>query len=186
MTDYDIVKLYFKRSEKAIAETDKKYGNYCMTVANNILHSKTDSEECVNDTYLKTWNSIPPHKPQKLSAYLGKITRNLAINRYNHCSAQKRKGSETELILSELEDCVPSSATIETAYDEKILIKSIEDFLENQSKENRQIFLLRYWYALSVSEISKELSQSESQVKSTLFRLRKKLKDHLEKEGIFI
>lgn len=101
MTDYDIVKLYFARSEKAISETEKKYGRYCLTVAENILRNEADSEECVNDTYLRAWNSIPPQKPQRLSTYLGKITRNLAINRYNHYSAEKRGGNETELILSE-------------------------------------------------------------------------------------
>ena len=186
MTDCDIVKLYLNRSEKAINETDKKYGRYCMTVAENILRNKADSEECVNDTYLKAWNSIPPQKPQKLSTYLGKITRNLAINRYNHYSAQKRCGNETELILSELENCLPSESTTEKAFDEMLLVKSIEAFLKEQSKEKRRIFLLRYWYAFSISEIAKEISQSESKVTSTLFRLRLKLKEHLEKEGIFI
>lgn len=186
MTDYDIVKLYFERSEKAISETDKKYGRYCLTVAENILRSKADSEECVNDTYLKAWNSIPPQKPQKLSTYLGKITRNLAINRYKHYSAEKRGGGETELILSELENCLSSESSTEKAVDEKLLIKAIENFLKGESKEKRRIFLLRYWYAFSISEIAKELSQSESKVTSTLFRLRNKLREHLEKEGITI
>lgn len=186
MTDYDIVKLYLTRSEKAISETDKKYGTYCLTVAQNILRNKADSEECVNDTYLKTWNSIPPHKPQRLSAYLGKITRNLAINRYKLYSAQKRGGGETELILSELENCLSSESTTEKAFDEILLTKSIESFLKEQSQEKRRVFLLRYWYAFPISEIATELNQSESKVTSTLFRLRNKLKEHLEKEGIFV
>ena len=185
-TDYDIVKLYLTRSEKAISETDKKYGTYCLTVAQNILRNKADSEECVNDTYLKTWNSIPPHKPQRLSAYLGKITRNLAINRYKLYSAQKRGGGETELILSELENCLPSESTTEKAFDEILLTKSIESLLKEQSQEKRRVFLLRYWYAFPISEIATELNQSESKVTSTLFRLRNKLKEHLEKEGIFV
>ncbi len=186
MTDYDIVKLYLNRNEKAIKETDTKYGRYCLTVAENILRNRVDSEECVNDTYLRVWNSIPPNKPKKLSAYLGKITRNLAINRYNQYSAQKRGGNETELILSELENCLPSESTTEKAFDEKLLIKTIEDFLKGESKEKRRAFLMRYWYAFSISEIATELNQSESKVKSTLFRMRQKLKIHLEKEGIFI
>lgn len=186
MTDYDIVKLYFARSEKAISETDKKYGRYCFTVAQNILRNEDDSEECVNDTYLKTWSSIPPQKPQRLSTYLGKITRNLAINRYNHYSAEKRGGGETEVLLSELEDCLPSNNTTEKAFDEKLLVKSIEAFLKNENKEKRRIFLLRYWYSFSISDIAKEMAQSESKVTSTLFRLRNKLREHLEKEGITV
>lgn len=186
MTDGDIIKLYFERSEKAIKETDTKYGNYCMTIAENILRSRPDSEECVNDTYLRAWNSIPPQMPQRLSAYLGKITRNLAINRYNKLSAKKRGGSETEVTLCELEHCLPSDNTTEREFDEKRLTKALEDFLKKQSKEKRRIFLLRYWYSFSIGEIAKELSQSESKVTSTLFRLRLKLKDYLEKEGILI
>lgn len=186
MTDYDIVKLYLDRKETAIKETDKKYGSYCHTIAENILRSRPDSEECVNDTYLKAWNSIPPSKPQRLSTYLGKITRNLAINRYNRLRAEKRGGGEAELILSELEGCLPSEYTTEKEYDEKQLVKSIEAFLKNESNENRRIFLLRYWYAFSVSDIAKELHYSESKIKSILFRQRNKLRDHLEKEGILI
>lgn len=186
MTDYDIVKLYFARSEKAISETEKKYGRYCLTVAENILRNKADSEECVNDTYLRAWNSIPPKKPQRLSTYLGKITRNLAINRYNHYSAEKRGGGETESVLSELEECLPSQNTVEKTFDEILLTKSIENFLKGESKEKRRAFLLRYWYSYSISDIAKETDQSESKVTSTLFRLRLKLKEHLEKEGIFI
>ncbi len=186
MTDGDIIKLYFERSEKAIKETDTKYGSYCMTIAENILRNKADSEECVNDTYLRAWNSIPPKKPQRLSTYLGKITRNLAINRYNHYSAEKRGGGETESVLSELEECLPSQNTIEKTFDEKLLIKSIEAFLKNESKEKRRVFLLRYWYSYSINDIAKETAQSESMVTSTLFRLRNKLREHLEKEGIII
>lgn len=186
MTDYDIVKLYLDRNEIAIKETDKKYGSYCHTIAENILRSRPDSEECVNDTYLKAWNSIPPSKPQKLSTYLGKITRNLAINRYNRLRAEKRGGGEAELILSELEGCLPSECTTEKGYDEKQLVKAIEAFLKSESKEKRRIFLLRYWYACSVSDIAKELHYSESKIKSILFRQRNKLRDRLEKEGILI
>lgn len=186
MTDYDIVKLYHTRSEKAIDETQKKYGTYCTAIAENILHNNADSEECVNDTYLKAWNSMPPHKPQRLSTFLGKITRNLAINRYKHYSAQKRGNGEAELILSELENCLPSDFATEKAFDEALLIKSIESFLQKESKERRTIFIKRYWYMCSVKKISKELKISEGKIKSVLFRQRTKLKQHLEKEGIVI
>lgn len=186
MTDYDIVKLYLNRNEKAISETDKKYGRYCTAIADNILKNSADSEECVNDTYLRAWNSIPPQKPQRLSTFLGKITRNLAINRYNSYNAEKRGNGQINIILDELEYCLPSENSTEKDFDEKLLIKSIEHFLKAQSKEKRRVFLLRYWYAFSVAEIAEECSISESKVKSILFRMREKLKSHLEKEGIFI
>lgn len=186
MTDYDIVKLYFARSEKAILETDKKYGAYCYFIADNILENRLDSEECVNDTYLKTWNSVPPQKPNNLRTYLGKITRNLAINRFKHNSAKKRGGTQTQLVLSELENCLPSGNDTEIAFDETLLIKALEKFLKSQSKVNRNIFLRRYWYMSSVKEIAVSFKMSESKVTSVLFRMRQRLKVHLEKEGIFI
>lgn len=186
MTDYDIVKLYLERSEKAIGETEKKYGGYCITVAKNILGNELDAEECVNDTYLRAWNSIPPNKPKKLNTYLGKITRNLAINRYHHYNAEKRGNGQTDLVLEELNFCLPSESETEKDFDEKLLTKSIEHFLKAQSREKRNIFLRRYWYASSIGEIARDFSMSESKVKSILFRMREKLKLHLEKEGIFI
>ncbi len=182
MKDIDIIKLYFDRSEKAIAETDKKYGSYCNLIADNILCNKQDSEECVNDTYLRAWNSIPPKEPQNLRTYLGKITRGLAINRYKRCSAEKRGGSSAELILSEIEGCIPSGINVEDTLDEKLLIKAIEDFLRRQSTEKRNIFLRRYWYCSSISDIAKDFSMSESKVTSLLYRQRLKLKEYLESE----
>ena len=186
MKDIDIIKLYVERSEKAISETDIKYGNYCKSIADNILFNHSDSEECVNDTYLKTWNSIPPHNPQNLRTYLGKITRNLAINRYNIYSAEKRGGSSTDIIFSELEECIPSSFTVEEITDEKLLIRILEEFLRKQSESKRRIFLRRYWYCESISQIAEELSFSESKVISVLYRMRIKLKEYLEKEGISV
>ena len=184
MKDIDIIKLYFSRSEKAIEETDRKYGNYCSVIAENILYNKQDSEECVNDTYLKTWESVPPDKPQNFRTYLGKITRNLAINRYRMYSAQKRGGGTAEVVFSELEGCIPSGVRIEDSADEKLLIKAIEDFLRRQSTEKRNIFLRRYWYCSSISDIAKDFSLSESKVTSILYRQRLKLKEHLEREEI--
>lgn len=186
MKDIDIIKLYFDRSEKAIDETDKKYGSYCTSIADNILSNRQDSEECVNDTYLRAWNSIPPKEPLNLRTYLGKITRGLAINRYKLYSAEKRGGSSAELILSELEGCLPSGISVEDSLDEKLLIKAVEDFLRRQSTEKRNIFLRRYWYCQSIADIANDFYMSQSKVTSILYRQRLKLKEHLEKEGIFI
>lgn len=186
MKDIDIIKLYFERSEKAIEETDNKYGAYCNVIAENILFNKQDSEECVNDTYLKVWNSIPPNRPQNLRTYIGKITRNLAINRYNRYSAQKRGGSNVDIVFSELEGCIPSMLTVEENMDEKILIKLLETFLKKQSDTKRNIFLRRYWYCEPISKIAEGFSLSESKVTSILYRMRLKLKEYLEKEGISV
>ena len=186
MKDSEIVNLYWDRNEDALRQTQSKYGAYLSKVAYNILADFEDCKECVNDTYLRAWNSMPPHKPQRLSTFLGKITRNLAINQYKHYSAQKRGNGEAELILSELENCLPSDFTTEKAFDEALLIKAIEGFLQKESKERRIIFLKRYWYMCSVRKISDELKISEGKVKSVLFRQRTKLKQHLEKEGITI
>lgn len=186
MNDIDIIELYFARSEKAISETDKKYGAYCNTIAENILFNKQDSEECVSDTYLKAWNSIPPNKPQKLRTYLGRITRNLAINRYKLYSAEKRGGGATDIILSELEGCIPSSLSVEDSLDEKLLVKALENFLKHQNDTKRNVFLRRYWYCEPISRIAEDFSMSESKVTSLLYRIRQKLKEYLEEEGILI
>lgn len=186
MKDIDIIKLYFERSEKAISETAEKYGKYLMCIAENILFSNQDSEECINDTYLKAWNSIPPKTPQNFRTYLGKITRNLAINRYNMYSAQKRGGSAVDVIFSELESCIPSEFSVDLVMDERLLISLIEDFLKSQSNMKRNIFLRRYWYCEPISLIAKDFSVSESKVTSILYRMRLKLKEILEKEGITV
>ncbi len=186
MKDIDIIKLYFARSEKAISETAEKYGRYLMRIAENILFSNQDSEECVNDTYLKAWNAIPPKTPENLRTYLGKITRNNAVNRYNMNSAQKRGEGTVDVILSELEGCIPSGFSVDYVMDERFLIRLIEDFLKSQSIMKRNIFLRRYWYCEPISHIAKDLSVSESKVASILYRMRLKLKEKLEKEGITV
>ena len=186
MKDVDIIKLYFARSEKAIEETNIKYGVYCNTIAFNILCNSQDSEECVNDTYLKTWNTVPPKNPENLRTYLGKITRSLAINRYKMYSAAKRGGSVVELLLSELEGCIPSNMTVEETVDEKLLVTLLENFLRKQSTTKRNIFLRRYWYCDTIAQIAKDFSVSESKVASLLYRMRLKLKEYLEKEGITV
>ena len=179
-----IINLYVSRDEKAIDETAGKYGNYCFTISNNILKNNADAQECVNDTYLKTWNSIPPTRPLKLGAFLGRITRNLSLDRYKFNRAKKREGSEFELLLSELEECVSSNQTVEAEFDSNFVTQMINDWLLAQLTENRVLFVRRYWHADSIKDLASRYQKSESKIKSVLFRMRKNLKSHLEKEGV--
>ena len=182
--DQKIIDLYFARSEDAIAETDRQYGRYCKAVADSILHCPEDTEECVNDTYLHAWDSIPPARPFSLKAYLGKITRNLAIHRWEKASADKRGGGEIPLVLSELSECLSDGASAEDGLNESLLTDTLNRFLGSISKEQRIIFLRRYWYNASVAEIASERGITEGKIKTILHRLRAKLRAVLEKEGI--
>ncbi len=183
MEDQRIVALYFERNEQALTETANQYGRYCHSIALNILCSEPDAEECVNDTYLRAWNAIPPHRPQKLSCFLGKITRNLALNRYAACHAQKRDGG-TEIALEELAEVLadPDSEVDQT--DSTELKAALHRFLAGLTPSARVIFLQRYWYFCSVSQISRNLGISENRVKVSLHRSRERLRTYLEKEGI--
>ena len=183
MDDIKIVQLYLDRDEQAIPETANKYGAYCTTIAKNILHNHAEAEECVNDTYLNTWNSIPPHRPQVLSAFLGKIVRNLAFNRYKHNTAEKRGGGEMSLILDELAEMVSSKEDVEQAYEYKELIGAINEFLGALSKEKRAMFVRRYWYADTLSDISARFGMSYFAVSMTLNRVRAKLRNYLMERG---
>lgn len=186
MEDLEIVELYFKRDEKAIYETQIKYGNYCYTIANNILHNHEDVEECVSDTYLKTWEAIPPHRPSILSTFIGKITRRLSINKYRNLTADKRGGGEFPLSLDELEECVASNKSIKEELDAKYLAEKIDLFLSFLKKYERNVFVCRYFYFDSIEEIANRFNYSQSKVKMMLKRTRDKLKDYLEKEGYTI
>ena len=181
MQDHEIVALYWKRDENAISETRDKYGVYCYTIAFNILYSNEDAEECVNDTYIKAWNTMPPQKPTVLSAFLGKITRNLAINRYKQERAAKRDVRLTE-VFCEADGTMSGKYT--DPLDEIALKDAINSFLASLSREHRIIFLRRYWYMSSVSEIARDYRIPEGTVKSILSRTRIKFRTHLEKEGI--
>lgn len=182
MTDFEIVALYWQRSENAIACTMEKYGRYLMKIASNILRMKEEAEECVNDTYMSAWNQMPSDRPERLLPYLGRISRCLALNRYDYLTAQKRNSNLT-LQLSELEDCLSSSDSTEQQYEETLLAAAISDFLREQSEEDRNLFVRRYWYSDSIKDITKRYRLSESKVKSRLFRIRGRLKDYLLKEG---
>ena len=186
MKDEEMVGLYWMRSEDAVAATAEKYGNYCYSIAFSILHNAEDAEECVNDAYLAAWNSIPPHRPERVAAFLGKITRNVSLNRWKQYNAQKRGEGQTELALSELEECIPAKTGIEQAVEDELLTWSIEKFLYCQPRLKRNLFIRRYWYISSIQELADEYGMSESKVKSLLFRMRKKLKHHLAKEDIIL
>lgn len=184
MDDWQIIALYNERSEAALSETSAKYGKYCRTIAYNILYNEEDSEECVNDTWLRAWEAIPPQYPNRLSAFLGKITRNLALNRYKQNAAKKRGGGQTMLVLEELAECVPGTDGTEEVVEEALLVEVLNRFLADLPAEKRKMFLRRYWYLSSVKEIAEDFNLGESNVKMTLLRIREQLKSVLEKEGI--
>ncbi len=184
MNDNEIIGLYWERNETAISASADKYGSYCHSISYNILHNNEDAEECVNDTWLGAWKSMPPHRPERLSTFFGKITRNLSLNRFKKYSAEKRGYGQTELVLSELEDCISDNTSVEQIIDEQILVQSLNDFLYAQPEQKRNIFIRRYWYLYPIKDIAAAYGISESKVASMLFRMRNDLKIHFEKEGI--
>lgn len=186
MDDQQIIALYWARAEDAIAETAKRYGRYCYKIANNILHSREDTEECVNDTWLRAWDAMPPHRPERLDAFLGKITRNLALNRWEKAATTKRGGGQVGLALEELRDCLPSADSVESAIDTMALTEALNRFLAALPAETRRIFIQRYWYMRPIKVIAAELGVGESKVKMTLLRTRAELKQYLEQEEINI
>lgn len=186
MRDEELIELFCRRDETAIAATADVYGKYCYRVAFQILQSNEDAEECVNETWWKAWSAIPPHRPERLSTFLGKITRNLALDRWKRSHAQRRSGDQVVLALEELAHCVPSAARVEDMMEEREIAKSIEQFLLTYSERERKIFVGRYWYLYSISELAAAYHMSESRVASLLYRMRKKLKKYLEKEEIFL
>jgi len=183
MDDNSIIQLYWDRNDQAISITSKKYGHYCKSIAKNILNNDEDAEECVNDTYLNAWNSMPTHWPEQLATFLGKITRNLSFNKYKHNRAEKRGGGEITLVLDELMDCVSDTDNIEQIIDRQELVKAINTFVRSLSLEKRNIFVRRYWYADSVSKIAADYGMLQGSVSKTLERTRKQLKLYLTERG---
>ena len=183
MEDEAIVSLYWDRDERAIRETEAKYDRYLTKIAYNILNDREDSRESVNDTYLAAWDSMPPHRPGILSAYLAKLTRRISIDRFRYRTRDKRAGSEYNLSLSELGDCVSGGNTTEEIVNVKLLADSIGIFLRLQSQEARTTFLARYYFLDPVKDIAASCGMTESKVKSLLHRTRVALKKHLEEEG---
>lgn len=186
MHDKEIIALYWNRDESAITETANRYGNYCFSIAYNILYNNEDAEECVNDTWMNAWKSIPPQRPNNLSTYLGKITRNLSFNRYKLMRAKKRGMGQIEIALSELESCVPDRMDMEHVVDKMVLTNAIETFLRKLPRTERNIFIGRYWYLYHIRDLAKAYQMSENKIASLLYRMRNKLRLHLEKEGIFL
>lgn len=183
MDDQAIIDLYFDRSESAIAETAQKYGSYCYCIAYNILADKEDSEESVNDTYMAAWNNIPPRMPSVLATFLGKITRNISLNRWKSLRAYKRGGGEVTLALEELDGCIGGGENPEESLEKKELLRCVNHFLAGLPEMERKVFVCRYWYLDSVPDIAGYLGWSQSKVTSMLHRTRAKLRKQLEKEG---
>lgn len=183
MEDEQIVELYWHRDEEAIGRTEEKYGRYLTKIAYNILSNQEDSRESVNDTYLAAWNSMPPHRPGVLSAYLAKITRRISIDRFRYRTRGKRQGSEYALSLSELGECVSGGDTTQELVSARLLADAIAVYLRQQSPRARAVFLARYYFLDSVRDISTSTGLSQSAVKSLLHRTRMGLREHLQKEG---
>ena len=183
MEDYHIVDMYWQRNESAISETAAKYGKYLYSISYQILLNAEDAEECVNDTYNDAWQSMPPHRPSILSTFLGKITRRISIDLWRKYSAEKRGRGEIALALDELEECVSGNGNVETEVERQELQTKLNEFLKKLPHTERQVFICRYWYMNSVSDIAKQFGYSDSKIKSMLYRTRKKLRLMLEKEG---
>lgn len=184
MKDSDIIQLYWDRNDRAISETSDKYGRYCRTIAKNILENEQDAEECVNDTYLNAWNAMPTHWPEQLSAFLGKLTRNLSFNRYKYNRAEKRGGGEFTLVLDELADCVSGKDNVEQEIDRRELTEAVNAFVAGLPERKRKIFVRRYWYADPVSEIAGVYGMGSGNVSKTLERMRKQLRNYLTERGV--
>lgn len=185
MEDAQIISLFFERDEAAIAETKKRYGAFCYKIALNILSVKADAEECVNDTYLQAWNTIPPQRPDKLGAWLGRVVRNLAINLWNKNHRQKRYAG-MEKLLSELEDCIPSPVTVEHKMEEKELTRFLNTWLASLPDDDRILFVRRYWHGEKLNELAAEYRVSSGKMAKRMYRLRQNLKMKLEEEGYLL
>ena len=184
MNDKDIIELFLARNESALTETDRKFRKYCRKTAQNILGNENDADEAVNEAYLGLWNSIPPHIPENLAAYLGKITRNISLKILRSRKSQKHGNGEAEFVFEELEECVKSQQNVEKSIEMNELGCFINKFLEKLPDTERRIFMCRYWYFDSIADISKRFGFSQSKVKSMLMRTRKKLRIMLEKEEL--
>jgi len=186
MSDEEIIGLFLSRDEEAIRQTEGKYSRYLLMIALNILNNAEDGSECVNDTYFKAWNTIPPHLPARLSCYLGKITRELSIDRWRKKTSARRGGSQYALSLEELSECVPADGTPEQYADAAMLAEAISSYLYTCGSDARNTFVERYYFCDSIKSIAACHKMSESKVKSMLFRTRAGLKKYLEKEGYSI
>lgn len=184
MEDAQIVELFWQRDDDAIRQSSAKYGNYCYAIASRILSDHQDAEECVNDTWLCAWNAMPEHRPDRLTAFLGKLTRRLACNRLRDSRASKRGGGELPAVLDELTGCIPTSPSAAQVVEDRELERLLNQFLYTLPQEECDLFLRRYWFADPLSDISARYGKKLNTVKTSLFRTRQKLKHYLEQEGI--
>lgn len=178
--------MFFDRDEGAITATSEKYGAYCHSISLNILYDKSDAEECVNDTYMRAWEAIPPKRPTVFRVYLGKIIRNLSLDKYKWKNRKKRSADETVKLFSELDEAIPGGASTYEEYENSEINTAINASLRSMTKDARMVFIRRYFFAETVADIAKRFGLTESNVKTTLFRARKKLKADLEMEGVFV
>ncbi len=183
MNDSQIISLFWSRNEDALRETSDKYGKYCYSIAYRILGDDRDAEECVNDSYLNLWNSIPPHQPARLAPFLGKITRFLALKKQRSNRTQKRGGKQFLMAYDELEECLPGKEDPAEQLQMQELAETIDRFLDRLSEDEQRCFISRYWFFDSIAEISQKTGFTQSKIKSILFRTRKQLQNHLKKEG---
>ena len=183
MDDREIVELFWQRDQSAIEETDRKYGRYCYAISYNILKDEGDCEECLNDTWLKTWNSIPPARPYSLKMYVAKIVRNLAFNRYSANTAQKRSNGQMPLVLDELSEVIASDVNVESEVNARELGQVINSFIRELPVKEGNVFIRRYFYAESIAEIAQRYHISTNNVTVMLSRTRSKLKSYLQEEG---
>ena len=186
MEDRQIIELYWQKNADAISETSSKYGAYCFTIADHILNNAEDSEECVNDTWLHAWNAMPPQRPSILSAFFGKLTRNLSLDRWRRLRAARRGGNQVEVALHELEDCLPDRRSPDEELEAGETAELISAFLRRQSELDRVLFIRRYFHLEPLSDLAERFGLTVGQVKSKLHRMRGRLKLELEKEGVAV
>ena len=184
MEDLEIIDLYWQRSDRAIEESDKKYGGYCHRIAYNICESREDAEECVNDTWFGAWNQMPDKRPSVLSVFLGSMTRNFAINRMKARNRKKRGGGQFPLALDELAECVPAPGDVERDFEAKELERALNAFVSGLPETERKVFVARYWFMAPVNEIAEKLGFSASKTKSMLHRIRGRLREYLREEDL--
>lgn len=183
MDDSEIVQLFWDRNETALSATERRHGNRCRKIAENILGSRADAEDCVNDSYLKLWELIPPNRPRMLGTYLSRLVRNTAIDMLKARCAGKRGSGRISLAFDELAECIPDKSSVEDEYEGKELLARIEEFLKLEPVRERRIFILRYWYGCGISEIAKRYGARKNTVSVILNRTRNRLREYLEKEG---
>ena len=186
MEDEEIIQLLWDRKETGLESLSEKYGKYCFSVSCRIVNNEEDAKECVNDTWFRAWNSIPPHQPENLAGYLAKIARNLAMSCYKKQHRKKRGGDNVTMALDELSDCVSDGKRVEERMEQRELTNAIAVFLRGKDELKRNIFIQRYFYLVEVKEIATHFQMKENTVKSILYRLRKELGKYLQKEGIYI